>query len=53
MRIYVFDQTRLIGYVDDYKVFDLEGRRVHVAKPETTISTIVKILLRSRIPYEV
>lgn len=53
MRIYVFDQTKLVGYVDDYKVFNLRGRLIHTAKPETTISQVVKLLLKSQIPYEV
>lgn len=54
MEIIVTDSTgKLVGKVKDYTVYNVEGKKVYKAKPETTFKQIVQILLSDSQKYVV
>lgn len=54
MEIVVTDSTgKLVGKVKDYTVYDVQGKKVYKAKPETTFKKIVQILLSNSQKYVV
>lgn len=44
--IILTDSTgRLVGKVEDYTVYNAQGKKVYEAKPKATIDEIIRILL--------